>query len=600
MPITPAIHPGKVDWSGENPGILLKEDPDGPFSAMALFFRIAYSPAGRGQALLLYENPNVSEGLPSVRNVMISDNEALARYLVDSFIGKLAAFSQAPAFSKLQYLPLKEVRTEGDHQSRYAEIVDTSDFTVSLVWEELGTPVALELPPELTGPKDREMFTLLVESRKAAILIDDVPLPGQPAPRGPGRHRDHHGLPLLRGDLDLASETLTSADNAALDQVLAVAPQWRSLLPAREAVALPSGTLLHAGPRFESRDQITRPILNSACVAAVFEGLAEDFQSAASQIQDGEIALMPAQDFAVVTPLAAVVSASMLLHEICDSHAPSHRTFAPINGGNGPAMRLGLCNEDVLAHVRWLNGPLAEALDSARTGDVDLISLAAHGLTEGDDCHGRTIAATAELARRLSPGLAQWPEARAFLDQGPSFFLNLWMAACKCMVSAASGVAGSSLVTAAGGNGAAMGLQISGRPGEWFTAPADSPVGDTGDYPAKRALGAIGDSAIVDALGFGAMAMSYAPLQREALGAFLPADGHALPSVLLEREHGGFGTLKPPIGLCARRVIASGRLPVISLGILDKEGTAGRLGGGIYEVPLAPFEAAVESLGLTD
>ena len=44
MPIAPPLNPGKVDWTGENPGILLKDGPDGPFTAMALFFRIVYSP----------------------------------------------------------------------------------------------------------------------------------------------------------------------------------------------------------------------------------------------------------------------------------------------------------------------------------------------------------------------------------------------------------------------------------------------------------------------------------------------------------------------------------------------------------------------------
>ena len=37
MPLNEPVTPGIVDWTGENPGILLK-DSDGNFSAMALFF----------------------------------------------------------------------------------------------------------------------------------------------------------------------------------------------------------------------------------------------------------------------------------------------------------------------------------------------------------------------------------------------------------------------------------------------------------------------------------------------------------------------------------------------------------------------------------
>ena len=183
MPIQPAVNPGKIDWSGENPGILLKEDPDGPFSAMALFFRIAHSPVGPGDALLLYERPGAAESLPAAHNVMVSTSEPLGRFLVESFIAKLGAFAEAPAFGALQYVPARQVRSEGDALRDYAEIVATDDFTVELRWRELGKPVALELPPSLTGPKDRELFTVLVESRDASILIDGRPLPGVPVPR---------------------------------------------------------------------------------------------------------------------------------------------------------------------------------------------------------------------------------------------------------------------------------------------------------------------------------------------------------------------------------------------------------------------------------
>lgn len=183
MPIQPAVNPGQVDWSGENPGILLKEDPEGPFSAMALFFRIACSPVGPGQALLLYEKPQEAASLPGAHNVMVSDNEALGHYLIDHFIAKLAAFAEAPAYGALRHLPAKAVRSEGDPRSAYAEIVETADFSVELRWSGLGTPVALELPPSLTGPKDRELFTVLVEAREAAILVDGRQLPGVPVPR---------------------------------------------------------------------------------------------------------------------------------------------------------------------------------------------------------------------------------------------------------------------------------------------------------------------------------------------------------------------------------------------------------------------------------
>ena len=183
MPLSVPIHPGKVDWSGENPGILLKESPDGPWSSMALFFRIVYSPHGRGHALLLLENPNVAQSLPEIHNIMLSDNEPMARFLMTDFIGKLPAFGGAPAYQAVQYVPITEVHTGGDPRSRYTEKVTAQNIEVELIWDELGEPTALELPPHETGPKDRELFTLLVESREAAIILNHRRLNGKPVPR---------------------------------------------------------------------------------------------------------------------------------------------------------------------------------------------------------------------------------------------------------------------------------------------------------------------------------------------------------------------------------------------------------------------------------
>jgi hypothetical protein len=53
----PILFPGTVEWSGENPGISLKETPDGPFVALASFFRVVLSPHGRGHALMLLQAP---------------------------------------------------------------------------------------------------------------------------------------------------------------------------------------------------------------------------------------------------------------------------------------------------------------------------------------------------------------------------------------------------------------------------------------------------------------------------------------------------------------------------------------------------------------
>jgi hypothetical protein len=84
MPLNKPITPGVVEWTGENPGILLK-NPDGSFAAMALFFRVAWSPVGQGQVLLLYGTPDQVTGTKDTPNVILSDNPALTAFLKENF-----------------------------------------------------------------------------------------------------------------------------------------------------------------------------------------------------------------------------------------------------------------------------------------------------------------------------------------------------------------------------------------------------------------------------------------------------------------------------------------------------------------------------------
>ncbi len=375
---------------------------------------------------------------------------------------------------------------------------------------------------------------------------------------------------------------LHPADVEALKKVHSVRPMLRDHQRARDALNIDTNVLLHAGPAFSSPSLVTKPILNSASAALVFEGIAHDFNEARKLILSGEVILTPAQDCGVVVPLAGVVSSSMWLHEIVDVAGKAPPAYAPLNGGNGPAMRLGQFSDDVIAHFHWLNGELMDTIASAHSHDIDLISIGARALRRGDDCHGRTKAGTEFLLDEWHPKIESYPTAYEFLRQSPMFFLNLWMAACKCMLSGAADTQHSSLLTAAGANGFEYGFQVAGIPGKWFTGPSAPPQGDIGQFSPERALGAIGDSAIVDIAGFGAMVLALAPEQQKAFDGFVPDDAFELPPLLLPKIHSDFGNLKIRVGINARTVEEKGRTPIVALGILDREGVAGRLGGGIF------------------
>lgn len=183
MPLSEPVTPGVVDWSGENPGILLKND-DGSFSAMALFFRVAWSPVGQGQVLLLYASPDDADAGEDAPNLLLSDNRELSDYLLENFIARLAAFRDAQAFANLTHRVASSVHTSGDPMShRYSETVSGEGYNVQLVWEQLEAPRALELTPDQVGSGIHTMYTVLVPARQAQIILNGRRLPGKPGSR---------------------------------------------------------------------------------------------------------------------------------------------------------------------------------------------------------------------------------------------------------------------------------------------------------------------------------------------------------------------------------------------------------------------------------
>lgn len=397
------------------------------------------------------------------------------------------------------------------------------------------------------------------------------------------------------------ADIMTEADRRAIGEFFASRPVWTGMARAADVVDLPDNTILHAGPPTGAPAAICTPILNSAAAAAVFEGWAESLDEARSRIRAGDIRVEPAQDHGCVVPLASALSPSMAVHVVTDATRPGSHCYAPINGGNGPALRLGLEDPSVVDHLRWLNGPFADALASSRVPPVDLIAVADRALVDGDDCHGRTMAATNALRQRLFPdGDEKSAPFRRFMAEGPGFFLNLWMAGVKCMLAAADGIAGSSFITAAGSNGVAAGIKLSGGAGQWVTVPATVPAGDCPEgIDAADALPAIGDSAIVDVAGMGAMAMHLAPAQLAAMGHLMPEPSDRLGQRIFAGTHPGFANSGLRSGLLADAVAQRECAPSISLGVLDRHGVRGRIYGGIFTPPVSLFRQAASKVSTT-
>ena len=389
-----------------------------------------------------------------------------------------------------------------------------------------------------------------------------------------------------------------AADALAVSSILAVRPQLTGLARAGDQLALKPLELLHAGPPLPDPRQPCAPILNAAVAAALMENWAPSEAQARDMVLRGEIVLQPAQDRRCVLPLADVLSPSMWVQVVHDAHAPHNWCCSPLNGGMAHPLRVGIFNPDVVSQLRWLADTFAPALSSALAEPVALIELADQGLRAGDDGHGNTAAMTRALADLLSTrlGRATGRTCLGYLEQSPGFFLNLWMAACRCMLAAASGTPGAGIVTAAGGNGQTFGIQVAGLPGRWLSLPAAAPVIPRGTpEQAAASLGAIGDSALVDLLGFGAMITLAIPREPAAFVTMWPEEADA-PAALLGDAHPAFAHTHPRLTVNTLRAAASRHQPLVSLGVLDKAGQAGRLGGGFYRVPIALFDQAEAEL----
>ena len=179
----PIVFGGTVDWSGENPGISLKERPDGPFTTLASFFRVVLSPHGRGHALVLLQSPQDAAAPAERANFCLTDNEAMARYLVDDFVAHFGAWRDVPGLRGLAYRKLDSVQTSGDPASTYSETVTASGLAVRMTWSGLGKPFCFALPPDKSATGRHYMPSLFVGCQDATVEVNGRALPGKPVPR---------------------------------------------------------------------------------------------------------------------------------------------------------------------------------------------------------------------------------------------------------------------------------------------------------------------------------------------------------------------------------------------------------------------------------
>ncbi|MGA2563449.1 MAG: DUF1116 domain-containing protein [Steroidobacteraceae bacterium] len=326
--------------------------------------------------------------------------------------------------------------------------------------------------------------------------------------------------------------------------------------------------LLHAGPPY--RGAPPAPVLNSAVQALLFEGLAADSQAARELLQDGRVQLRPAQDYGIVTPLAQVVCSSMLLLAVKQR---GEVAYAPMVEGPPPALRFGSdaaqCRERLRAGNVLASSAIAPVIQREPIAIDELIRDA---IAAGEECHARTSAANAALIGRMR-GLDA--ESAARLRGNPAFVLPILMAAAAAALRSSD-----CAVTAIGGNGIDFGIRRRGQQA-WQHRPAQAPRGPRfAGLSAQTALGAIGDSAVIDFCGLGGQALAAAPTLAAEWATVLPADALSRRDGLIDAHS---GIVDP------ERIVRSAVAPIINLAVLDHEGKAGLIGRGCYCPPVSLF-----------
>ncbi|HXH11030.1 MAG TPA: DUF1116 domain-containing protein [Alphaproteobacteria bacterium] len=418
-------------------------------------------------------------------------------------------------------------------------------------------------------------------------------------------------LAALLARLEERCDLIDAANAVALGRLVDGLPVLIDCRPAREAMGLPERLVLHAGPPV-AWQAMCEPMRAAVLCAIRYEGWAADDEAAARLVERRQVELAPCHHWRAVGPMTGMITASMPVF-VVENRAYGNRAYATINEGLGRVLRFGANDASVIARLKWLGAEMGPILGAAlrRSDGIDLRTLMAQALRMGDEMHQRNVAASSLLTRALIPHLVRAsPDGAAlaavfeFIAGNDQFFLNLAMAAGKAITDPASGVAHSTLVTTMARNGTDFGIRVSAHGERWFTAPVNQPTGlYFPGFSADDANPDMGDSAIVETIGLGGIAMAASPAAARFVGAGGMAEALQATAEMREISVGVHPHFRipnlddqgTPVGIELRRVLETGITPLINTGIAGRKAGTGQIGAGTVRAPFACFARALEA-----
>jgi hypothetical protein len=406
---------------------------------------------------------------------------------------------------------------------------------------------------------------------------------------------------------------MNDANALAVERMCTAEPVLVDVRPAIEVLpGFTPATVLTSGPPLPW-PEYTGGQRNGILGGTLYEGLASDAADAAAKLADGRIRLAGCHDHGCVGSLAGIYTASMpvLVVENRAAGSVGNRGFCNLFEGPSPArLNYGVWNADVRRSLEVIRDEIGPALGDAvrAAGGVPLRPIMRRALHMGDELHSRNTAATLLFGRELTPALLDLaatrpgPVRRLLEYLGSDYvFLRLSMAASKVTADAAHGIDGASVVTAMAFSCREFGIRVSGVGDEWFRAPL--PKVDAKLFPGHTEADVEfmgGESVINETVGLGGFAQAAAFALQDYQGGSpesMVEMNRAMYAITLA-EHPAFklpylGFRGVPVGIEIHRVVRSGIVPVMDIGVAGRRG--GQIGAGVLRAPLGCFTAAVDA-----
>ena len=404
---------------------------------------------------------------------------------------------------------------------------------------------------------------------------------------------------------------IEKANQESLDILLTGQPVLIDVRPALEVVpGMTENMILHSAPPIDW-ERMCGPHRHGIIGAAMWEGLADTADDAVRLIEQGQIAIEPCHHHDTVGAGAGITSASTPML-VVENKTHGNRAYSCLSEGGGlQLIKWGSYDEKIADNLRWQATVLGPVLQSAllATGGVDIKSIIAKAVQMGDECHNRSIAASALFFKEIAIHLLDAHDDREVvlrctetLAAAEHFFLHGIMAAAKALVGPAAKLPYSTVVTAMARNGVEFGIQVGGLDDEWFTAPANRVDGlfFRSEWGPEDAALDLGDSCITETVGLGGFIQAAAPtVQQYVQGSMQQAIANTTEMREIcvgtnsDVQIPAMDFAGAPIGIDIRKVVQTRIAPLIDTAITHKE--QGLIGAGQVRAPLLCFDKALKA-----